>query len=97
VVEGKDISNETVIRALEFVQAKEPSHRYNGALVNWYEGGEEGMGAHADDEADLVKGAPIYSISLGTGRVFRVHPGKETSPTLTSTLTLTSNLNQTQI
>ena len=24
---------------------------YNGLLVNWYDGGTEGMGAHADDEA----------------------------------------------
>lgn len=45
--------------------------------MNWYEGGEEGLGAHADDETDLVKGAPIYSFSFGASRVFRVHPGKE--------------------
>lgn len=46
---------------------------YNGVLVNWYNDGNDYIGKHRDNEAGLVAGAPIVSITLGdSNRVFRV-------------------------
>lgn len=45
----------------------------NALLLNWYEG-ELGhyIGPHHDSTKDMVEGAPIVTISLGEGRVFRL-------------------------
>lgn len=48
--------------------------RYEACLANWYDGGGHWIGAHADDERDLVKGAPIFALSWGEERIFRVTP-----------------------
>ena len=47
--------------------------RLNGLLVNWYDGtlGHK-IGAHRDDEQELVAGAPIVTISFGERRTFRL-------------------------
>lgn len=45
---------------------------YNLALANFYENGGHYIGAHSDSEPQLVKGAPIVSVSLGQERTFRV-------------------------
>ena len=44
----------------------------NGILINWYETGEHYIGWHSDDESQLENGAPIYTISLGAKRTFKV-------------------------
>lgn len=44
----------------------------NGILVNWYQDGEHYIGWHSDDESELEKKAPIYTISLGTTRSFKI-------------------------
>ncbi|MGI2258119.1 alpha-ketoglutarate-dependent dioxygenase AlkB family protein [Shewanella sp. GXUN23E] len=44
----------------------------NGVLVNRYAGGRDCMGWHADDEAELLPGSDIASVSLGDGRDFVV-------------------------
>lgn len=44
--------------------------RYNSCLLNLYHDGSEGMGWHSDDEATLVEGASIASLSLGAERRF---------------------------
>jgi len=45
--------------------------RLNGVLVNWYDGSlGHKMGAHRDDEKELVAGAPIITISFGEARSF---------------------------
>ena len=57
-------------------------YEYNGVLVNWYEGGGEYIGAHADDESDL-SGGPILSYSFGCTRIFRIRkivPGSGANP-----------------
>jgi len=47
--------------------------RLNGVLVNWYDGSlGHKMGAHRDDEKELVAGAPIVTISFGEARTFRL-------------------------
>ncbi len=45
---------------------------FNGALINWYENGEHYIGWHSDSEAQLVKNEPIYTISLGATRTFKI-------------------------
>jgi alkylated DNA repair dioxygenase AlkB len=47
--------------------------RLNGLLLNWYDG-ERGhyIGPHHDSTKDMVPDAPIVTISLGDGRVFRL-------------------------
>jgi alkylated DNA repair dioxygenase AlkB len=49
---------------------------YNGLLLNWYDGQlEHYIGPHNDNTRDMVVGAPIVTISLGEGRIFRLsHP-----------------------
>lgn len=44
--------------------------RLTGGLVNWYENGDHYIGPHADDERDMVAGAPIVALSLGASRRF---------------------------
>jgi len=42
---------------------------YNGCLQNWYEV-DHTIGSHSDDEKDLKKGFPIFSLSWGGTRRF---------------------------
>ena len=49
--------------------------RFNGLLVNWYDGSlGHKIGAHRDDEKELLVGAPILTISFGENRTFRLRP-----------------------
>lgn len=50
--------------------ALEDRWKFNFVLVNRYENGNEYMGEHRDDEADLNKYAPIASVSFGQERDF---------------------------
>jgi len=43
---------------------------FNACLLNLYHSGEEGMGWHSDDEAELQTGAAIASVSFGAERRF---------------------------
>jgi alkylated DNA repair dioxygenase AlkB len=45
---------------------------FNFALANLYPDGKAGIGAHADDEAEIVQGSPIVALSLGAPRDFVV-------------------------
>lgn len=45
---------------------------FNQVLVNWYANGNHYIGAHSDDERQLIKHSPIVSISLGATRTFRL-------------------------
>ncbi len=51
--------------------------RLDGLLLNWYDA-DRGhyIGRHRDNEKDLLKGAPIVTISFGASRVFRLRPWK---------------------
>ncbi len=63
---------ELVERCLEYARTKWPRGDWNGALVNWYPDGRSYIGAHSDDERDLVPGVPILSFSFGGVRTFRI-------------------------
>ena len=45
-------------------------HQFNFVLVNRYNDGNDHMGEHRDDEADLVPNSAIASVSLGQARDF---------------------------
>ena len=45
---------------------------YSMCLVNYYRNGNDYIGPHSDDEKQLVPGTPIYSISLGVTRQFKL-------------------------
>lgn len=51
--------------------------RLNGILVNWYDGSlGHKIGAHRDNEKELIAGAPIVTISFGQTRTFRLRRWK---------------------
>ena len=51
----------------------------NSCLVNWYENGDEYIGYHSDDERVLVEGKPIYIVSLGEERMFKMKSKEDNS------------------
>lgn len=56
----------------------------NGVLVNYYANGKDRMGAHSDDEPEIVHGSDIASLSLGASRDFVLkHKHSKTKYTLT--------------
>ena len=44
----------------------------NGLLLNWYKDGEHNIGWHSDSESQLDNSRPIYTISLGASRKFKI-------------------------
>lgn len=52
--------------------------RFNGILLNWYDSflGHY-IGKHRDSVKNMIKGAPIVTISLGSERVFRLRPWRQ--------------------
>jgi alkylated DNA repair dioxygenase AlkB len=50
--------------------------RFNFVLCNLYPDGKAGLGWHADDEDDLLRDAPIASLSLGAVRDFALRRGR---------------------
>lgn len=50
---------------------------YNMCLVNFYRNGDEYIGYHSDDEKQIKNNTPIYSITLGATRKFKLKSKKE--------------------
>jgi alkylated DNA repair dioxygenase AlkB len=64
-----------------FQKAKDISSTINGALINWYDGSlKHKIGAHRDNESDLMIGSDIITISLGEERIFRFRKFKTKEP-----------------
>lgn len=61
-----------VQKCLDFSKMKYPEFDFNGALVNLYKDFTDYIGWHADDERDLIPGAPILSFSFGSSRDFNI-------------------------
>ncbi|WP_411726744.1 alpha-ketoglutarate-dependent dioxygenase AlkB family protein [Methyloglobulus sp.] len=49
---------------------------FNSVLANLYRNGKDSMGCHADDEKELGINPVIASLSLGDGRLFKMHHKK---------------------
>ena len=62
------------IRELALEVAKAVAWRFNYVLVNRYRDGNDMLGWHADDEADLGEAPVLAAISVGAERVFRMRP-----------------------
>ena len=58
-------------------------HPLNSCLLNWYEP-EHSIAAHRDDERDLIRDAPIASISWGHERRFLLKPHRSAPEDATS-------------
>lgn len=56
---------------LQWARSKVFAH-LNGILNNYYEGPDEYIGFHRDSIANMLKGAPILTISFGETRDFRL-------------------------
>ena len=56
---------------LDFVNTKFTA-QFNGILVNKYEGGEDYISAHSDDEKGLDPNIGVVCLSYGTVRKFRI-------------------------
>lgn len=54
----------------DLISSLSGGHRFNFILVNRYNDGNDHMGEHRDDEADLVPRSAIASVSLGQVRDF---------------------------
>jgi alkylated DNA repair dioxygenase AlkB len=52
---------------------------FNSVLANLYRDGKDSMGCHADDEKELGINPVIASLSLGEGRLFKMHHKKQKS------------------
>merc|ERR1719433_1452782 len=50
----------------------QPAVVFNSVQLNRYNGPRHTLGMHADDEPDLLRGAPIVSVSFGCTREFRI-------------------------
>lgn len=48
------------------------SMQFNQVLVNWYADGNHYIGAHSDDEKQLIEFSSVLSVSLGQERIFRI-------------------------
>lgn len=46
-------------------------HQFNSVLFNWYRNGDDKMGWHADDEAELGSNPAVATLSLGAERDFQ--------------------------
>lgn len=51
--------------------------KLNGLLLNWYEGSDHYIGEHHDSVKNMIRGAPIVTVSFGETRIFRLTKGKK--------------------
>ena len=63
------ITHPFLLKLLDFVK-DHSGLEYNQVLVNWYNDGQHYIGAHSDDERQLVPDSSIYSFSFGQVRDF---------------------------
>lgn len=59
---------------------------FNAVLANWYRHGDDRMGWHADNEAELGPNPPVASLSLGARRDFRLRRKNDHRQTVTVAL-----------
>ena len=67
----KDLPKE-FIPFYKFVSMVSQNDYYNQIVINWYKDGSHYIGAHSDNEKQLIKNSPVFSISLGETRTFRI-------------------------
>ena len=60
------------LQALQRRVEQATAHRFNSVLANLYRDGQDSMGWHADDEAELGEDPVIASLTLGATRDFKL-------------------------
>lgn len=65
------------LAALRALVEEACGERFNSALVNYYRGGDDSMGFHADAEPELGQNPVIASVSLGAHRRFLLKPTRK--------------------
>lgn len=71
-VHPRKLEHPILIDILQKVSQIEPNYKYNGVFVNWYRNGNDCINYHSDCEKDLIQGAPIFSLSFGQKRNFKI-------------------------
>lgn len=71
-VSPRKLDNPILIDILQKISLMEPEYKYTGVFVNWYRNGDDYISYHSDNEKDLVQGAPIFSLSFGETRNFKI-------------------------
>lgn len=72
-------------RVLELIKQKieeTTNHPFNAVLCNLYRDGQDSMGWHSDNEAELGEDPVIASLSLGSQRTFRLRELKNRKETV---------------
>lgn len=76
-----DYANRVCAPYLKSYNTKEKEALFNMILLNWYENGHNYIGAHSDDEKQLLKNRKgetlVFSISFGATRTFRLRSKNE--------------------
>lgn len=75
---GEPFTSPYLKKLLEWV-CNDSDLPYTQCIMNWYMDGTEYLGAHSDNEAQLVAGTPVYSFSFGSTRDFVVTKKKDAS------------------
>ena len=76
----KPIDHPILQNILNFINQQDNQYQYQDIFINWYQGGEY-IGPHSDSEKDLNSSAPIYSLSFGGKRLFRIQEKSNLKPT----------------
>lgn len=67
---------EQLVRIKKIIDEKLGYGQFDQVLVNWYRSGLDYIGAHSDDERQIIPNSEIVSISLGATRKFRIRDKK---------------------
>ena len=57
--------------------------RFNSCLLNWYQGGDHGMGWHTDSEAELKRPLRLAVLTLGESRRFLLRQKRNSGDRIT--------------
>lgn len=72
---AREITHPYLKKLMKWI-CKDSGKKYQQLLINWYENGQHYIGAHSDDEKQLVKNSAIYSFSFGNARDFVIQSRK---------------------
>lgn len=76
IIEKAKPITEQLQKYLDWANNNEIQHKrngnLNGILINWYKNGEDYISWHSDNETELDPNSPIYTISLGSTRTFKI-------------------------
>jgi alkylated DNA repair dioxygenase AlkB len=72
----KAVPTPPILKVFRDWAREEIDPRMNGLLLNWYDGPDEYIGDHNDEDKDLFAGSPIITIAFGEERKLRMRPNE---------------------